>query len=363
MGTEYASNSFLAAGSNEIVRSEVSMGRFIVPLSYDVSDKLKIGGSIDFVWAAMDLKMALSGAQFFNMAGMDPTPGAIQQEYGIASGSLITSFGGFMPMLNPANPVNWGRFDFSDGSDFSGKAKGSGFGGKIGAVYQMSKELAFGFTYHSKTAIGDLEANGSTVSFNVNADTGILGGGAPNGIYTPVTVPVTGKIKVKDFQWPQMLGLGTAYQASDKLLLVADYKWINWKGVMKNFSMSFSADAGQANPMATSLGGTVLEATMFQNWKDQNIFMLGAAYKITDEFTGRVGFDISNNPVPNKYENPLFPAIEKNHVMLGAGYAFSKASSLDASVTYAPEVKVTNGQNVTTTHSQMNEQIMYSYRF
>jgi len=102
---------------------------------------------------------------------------------------------------------------------------------------------------------------------------------------------------------------------------------------------------------------------MFQNWKDQNIIMLGAAYKITEEFTGRAGLNIANNPIPNKFENPLFPAIEKNHVMLGAGYAISKVSSIDASFTYAPEVKVTNGQNVTTTHSQMNEQIMYSYRF
>ncbi len=363
MGTEYSANSFLAAGSGDKVRSEISMGRAIIPVAYDVNDKWKVGASLDFVWAEMDLKMALTGQQFFNMAGMDPTPGAVQQEYGTASGSLVSGFAGFMPMLNPANPVNWGRFDFSDGSDFSGKAKATGFGAKIGAVYQMSKDLSFGFTYHSKTAIDDMEAKGSTVSFGINADTGILGGGAPSSVYTPVTVPITGTIKVKDFQWPQMLGIGTAYQASPKLMVVFDYKWINWANVMKNFKMTFTADAVQANPMAAALASTTLDATMYQNWKDQNVFMLGAAYKFTEEFTGRAGLNLANNPIPDKYENPLFPAIVKNHVMLGAGYAFSKASSVDFSFTYAPEVSATNGQGVKTTHSQMNEQIMYSYRF
>jgi long-chain fatty acid transport protein len=351
MGTEYSANSFLAAGSGDIVRSEVAMGRVIIPVSYNLNDQWKIGASIDFVWESMDLKMALSGQQFGDMvAALGGT-----QTYGTASGSMVNTLAGAFGG-GALTSMSWARFDFSDGSDFSGKAKGTGFAGKLGAVYQMSKELSFGFAYHSKTAVSDLEATGATLSMNVSGP-GVGGG--------PATIPVTGTIKVKDFQWPQMLGLGTAYQASNKVLLVFDYKWINWKDVMKNFTMTFTADASQSNPLAAGfgLGGQTVEATMFQNWDDQHVFMLGAAYKFTDEFTGRAGLNIANNPVPNKFENPLFPAIVKNHVMLGAGYAFSKASSIDFSFVYAPEVKVTNGQGVTTTHSQMNEQIMYSYRF
>jgi hypothetical protein len=45
----------------------------------------------------------------------------------------------------------------------------------------------------------------------------------------------------------------------------------------------------------------------------------------------------------------------------------NKASALDASFTYAPEVKATSGPNApegaTVTHSQTNAQIMYSLRF
>ena len=307
----------------------------------------------------MDLKMALSGAQFADMV----TAFGGSQTFGTASGSMVTAFGGMMGMLDPAGPINYGRFDFADQSDFSGKAKATGFGAKIGGVYQASKELSFGFAYHSKTHISDMEATGANVSFSVNADTGILGGGPPSGVYVPVAIPVTGTIKVKDFQWPQMLGLGTAYQASPKLLLVFDYKWINWKDVMKDFNMTFTADSSQSNPMAASLAGTTLDATLFQNWKDQHVFMIGAAFKTTEELVLRAGLNIANNPIPDFYENPLFPATIENHIMLGAGYAFSKAWSGDLSLTYAPEVKVTNGSDVETTHSQMNSQIMVSYRF
>jgi long-chain fatty acid transport protein len=303
----------------------------------------------------MDLKMALNGAQFQDMvAGLGGT-----QTYGSASGSMVnTLVGAFGPAITN---LHWTRFDFADQSDFTGKAKGDGFAAKVGAVYKVNDKLALGAAYHSKTSLGDLEAKGATVSMNIDTSAGF-------GSLVGATVPVTGKIVIKDFQWPQMIGAGVAYQATDKLMLVFDYKWINWADVMKDFKMTFTADANQANPLAGAfgLGGQVLDATLFQKWKDQNVFMLGAGYKVTNEFTMRVGANISNNPIPDTYLNALFPAIIKNHYMVGAGYVLSKASSVDASFTYAPEVKQTagvNGEGPTVTHSQTNAQVMYSYRF
>jgi long-chain fatty acid transport protein len=359
MGTEYDKNSFMAAGSGQNVRSELGVGRVLFPVAYEVNKNFIIGGSLDFVWASLDLKMALSGAQFSDMvAGLGGT-----QTYGAASGSMVnTLVGAFtvpqamcggVPCLSS---MSWARFDFSDDSPFTGKAKGDGFGGKIGGVYKASDKLALGATYHSKTWLGDLEATGATVSMNVT-------GPATGGVAT--TIPVTGKIAVKDFQWPQMIGAGAAYQLSQKTMLVFDYKWINWADVMKSFKMTFTADSTQSDPNATafSLGGQSLDATLFQKWKDQHVFMLGAAYMLTDVFTVRGGLNITNNPIPNTYLNPLFPAIERNHATLGTGYMLSKASTVDLSYTYAPKVETINGQGVKVSHYQTNAQVMYSYRF
>jgi len=367
MGTEFDASSFLAAGSGEKVRSELGVGRVLFPVAYNVNKDLTIGGSLDFVWASLDLKMALNGAQFLDMAGGF---GGTQRN-GSVSGSMMDTFGTFVgaTIINPLNPVNWGRFDFSDDSPFSGKAKGTGFAGKLGGTYKVNDKVTVGAVYHSKTDLGKLEATGANVTFNANVDQGFVTTGTPNGVYAPMTIPVRGKISVKDFQWPQMIGAGVAYQATDKLMLVFDYKWINWADVMKDFKMVFTADASQAG-LAQGFAGTVLDATLFQKWKDQNVFMLGAGYKVTDDFTVRVGANFSNNPIPDTYLNPLFPAIIKDHYMVGVGYMLSKASSIDASYTYAPEVKATTQvqtptglEPVTITHYQTNAQVMYSYRF
>jgi long-chain fatty acid transport protein len=368
MGTEYGGDSFLAAGSGEKVRSELSVGRLIVPFAYDVNNKLSLAASADLVWAGLDLKMALPGSAFLDMVGSFGG----SQTYGSVSGTMIDAFGQFVQQGvisngqggNPA-PVNYGRFDFSNSNDFTGKAMGYGFAGKIGGVYKINDAVSVGLAYHSKTALGDLEADGAKVSFNANVDTGLSQGQPATGVYVPATVPLTGKIKIKDFQWPQMIGAGVAYQATDALMVVFDYKWINWADVMKNFKMVFTADSTQAG-LAQGFAGTELDATLFQKWKDQHVFMIGAGYKINPEWVVRAGLNITNNPIPDTYLNALFPAIEKNHVTVGAGYMISKASSVDASFAIAPEVKQTagaNGEGPTVTHSQTNAQVMYSYRF
>jgi long-chain fatty acid transport protein len=256
--------------------------------------------------------------------------------------------------------LNWARFDFSDSSAFSGEAKGDGFAGKIGGVYKVNDAVSIGATYHSKTSLGDLETKGATLSMNVVG---------PATLNNQTTIPVSGKISVKDFQWPQTIGAGVAYQATPELVLVFDYKWINWADVMKSFKMTFTADANQGNAAASSfgLGGQVVDAELTQNWKDQHVFMIGAGYMVSPDWMLRTGLNYANNPIPDTYLNALFPAIETTHITLGAGYMISKASTVDASFTYAPEVKQTSGANApegaTVTHSQTNVQVMLSYRF
>jgi len=320
MGTEYDASSFLAFNSGDKVRSELGVGRLIIPFSYNVNKDFAIAASLDYVWATLDLKMALPGAQFGGLVTN-------------CSGPACAGLPGFA-----AAP--WVRLDFSGGGDMNGAAKGTGFAGKIGAVYKISPEFTVGATYHSKTSLSDLETDSSGASLSV-AGAGLVG---------------SGKIKVRDFQWPQTYGIGVAWNANKQLLVAADVKVIGWKSVMKDFKMTYEGPIGGAP-------GNTVDFALPQNWKDQTVFELGAAYLFTPDFTGRIGVNIANNPIPDADMNYLFPAIIENSYTLGVGYAFSKASSIDFSLAYAPEVKQTAGNGLTTTHSQMNEQIMFSYRF
>lgn len=310
------------------------------------SPALKIGGSIDYVWAGMDLQMAVRGDSFLQMAQGTSAMAS-------ASGGMVAAFSGMMGGLpGQIGGVNWGYFDFSNKNDYTGQAVGTGYAGKIGFTYKLDNKTSIGATYHSKTRLGDLEAQDATVSFNVD-----FSGGPANQL-----IPVSGKMSVKDFQWPETYGIGIAYEASEKWMLAADYKRINWADTMKDFKMVFTA-SGNTGP-AAAFNNTVMDVTFYQDWADQDIVMLGAAYRATDALTLRAGINMANNPVPDKYLNYLFPATIKNHLTFGAGYFFNKNAHLDFGASYAPKVSATSGvTGVTSSHEQFNWQVVYSHHF
>jgi long-chain fatty acid transport protein len=365
MGTEYGSNTFLsgnpgiptmtggmAGPTGQTNRSELGIGRLIFPLAYDVSDNFNVGGSLDYLWGGLDIQMVMSG-QMFGAFTQGTSP------LGSASGTMVDTLGAFVTG-GQITDVNWAQFDFSQGGNkMKQRLKTDGWAGNLGFTWKAAPNLTIGGVYHAKTRLGDMEGNGTLRMQAVTA--------APFPAGTQ-TIPITGKLKVVDFQWPETYGLGLAYQVNDKLMLAADYKRIGWAHVMQNFRMSFSADATQADALAQGMvtaGATNMDATLFQNWKNQNVFMIGGAYKYTSALTLRAGLNLANNPVPDSLMNPLFPATIKNHVTFGFGYAFSPAASIDFSLTHAPSVSATNNNmGVTTTHSQKNNwQLMYSNRF
>jgi long-chain fatty acid transport protein len=190
------------------------------------------------------------------------------------------------------------------------------------------------------------------------------------GVVTPggaQTVPVSGKISVLDFQWPETYGIGLAWQATPRLLLAADLKSIRWAKSMQQFAMKFEADSVQANPMAQMLvagGGRVMTAALEQNWKNHTVLMLGGQYMYTPDLALRAGINFADNPVPDGTLNPLFPATIKRHYTFGFGLRLNPASSLAASVAYAPRVSDTNANTgITSTHRQTTLRVNYNFSY
>ena len=370
MGTEYGKDTWMADPSNGALantalvnRSEVSVGRAMIPVAYRVNDQITLGGSLDFVWAGMDLQMAMSEAQFQDLAN------PASQQAGRASGTLVDSFGQLYEPFGASGPginqLYYAYFDFSDDSAFTGKAQGAGLGGKLGAVLRFSPRFSLGLSYHSKTYMSDLTTDGATMTMAVNGDQGALTSGTPSGTDVDMTIPVTGKITVKDFQWPTTLAIGAALQVNDRLTLVGDVKNIGWSGVMKDFSMTFEADNTASNG---GFAGKTMDMALYQNWRDQTVLALGGSYRLNDAITLRAGINRAADPIPASYLNALFPAIVENHITAGLGYQ-KGAASVDLSITRASQAQSTNPGNgstvppVTSTHSQLNWQLMASYRF
>ncbi len=316
MGTEYAANTALAMGSGSDVRSELSVGRVLFPVAMKINDKLNVGATLDFAWSNLDMKMAATGAQLGGMVN------------GMPSGNL----GMALPQLAQAP---WARIDFSNSNDFSGAAKATGWTGKLGLTYQATPDMTVGASYHLKTSQGDMKTSATGASMS-----------APGGFSD------TGQLTVLDFQMPATLAIGMAFKSSPALTIAADVKRVEWSKVMKQFSMSYTS---------AGMGGSVSFA-MPQNWVDQTVVSVGAAYRVNDVLTLRGGLNMASNPIPKEMTNPLFPAIVEDHMTLGASYQLSKQWQLDAAMSHAGKVTVTT-PSASISHSQNNWQLLASYRY
>ncbi|MCB1043163.1 MAG: outer membrane protein transport protein [Acidobacteria bacterium] len=360
MGCEYPADSWLGMDYGLTQRSEVSVGRVIAPIAYRLNERMSIAGSFDLVWAGLDLQMALNQAQFVDMANpMAQNIGAVSGTMIQALGSMFEPFGG-----QGIQSMNYAYFDFSNDSDFTGASRGYGIAGKFGFLYRASDRFSIGGTIHSKTYLQDLEARHASMTMSVRMDTGLAQGQMPSGTYADVTVPLTGKVAVRDFQWPWTFGLGMSYAISDQTMLVGDFKFYQWSDVMDDFVMSF--DVGQASHNG-NFAGLNMEATLFQNWDDQAVYALGVSHQMR-HLSVRGGVNLTDNPIPDAYLNALFPAIVEDHITAGLSYPVGPGAAHLALV-YSLQNEATNPGNgttipaVTSTHEQLNWSLQYSLDF
>ena len=343
MGCKYAGDTWRGLGFGLENRTEVSVGRVIAPLAWKVNDQLSVAATLDFVWAGMDLKMAMTGAQFGDL--VTPT----SHHIGEASGGIVQSFGQIMQQMPTGTSVDYAYFNFANGNPFTGAAKGYGYAGKIGLLYQPTADVAFGLTYHSETELSDLKASASSVSFQLN----VPGMGA-------MPQALAGEIHVRDFEWPAMLAGGVAWHPAPHWMIAADLRQVFWSEVMQNFNMRFVAANTAANG---NFAGQDLNAVLYQKWSDQTVLQVGVAWEVSPTVTLRGGANYAKDPIPAQYLNCLFPAMVEQHVSCGLGWRVSATATIDVSYVHGFEHSVTNGSGITIKHAQNNGQVMYSYAF
>lgn len=154
MGTEYANGDM----------AQVSVGRVIFPVAYAVNDRLNLGGSVDVVWAGMDL-----------VANLD---------------------------MNPATK----EIDFSDDSDFTGEAKGYSLAAKLGFTYKLADRWTGGGVYQTAGNLPDLKDGSYKVKgFDMPATVGL-------GLAWQANDQLLLAADVKDVLWGDSMNTVTIYK-------------------------------------------------------------------------------------------------------------------------------------------------------
>ena len=347
MGTEFGSDTVLGQMAGGKARSEVGVGAVLFPISYDISNKLTVGGTLQYVWGGMDMIFGMPvGNTAASQAGTfadfaNPSSNIL----GSATGTLVQGLGmpgGAPPFMTPDDSA---VFEFSNDNDFTGQARGRGAGASAGLMYQASPRFRIGGSYRTKTDMSDFKGSGSMKII----DLGDGAGGAGSGN----VAEFAGDYIIKDFQFPAVASIGMAYQATPSTLLALDVSHIDWSGVMDNVNIVFTADSG-----------AVANIVMKQGWEDQTVVKFGVEHAISPRTKIRGGINLASNPVPDEYLNPLFPAITENHITAGFSHKLNQRSEISASISHAPEVSQTNSNTgMESSHSQTNLQLMYSRMF
>ncbi|ATE59617.1 OmpP1/FadL family transporter [Thauera sinica] len=330
LGTEYGKNSFLSRTPGGIDTGLENSSRLLVlhiPLgmSYQVDDRLTVGGAIEAQWTGMNLGLLLGADQVASLIGRNR-----------ARGSLVPALAG-IPGLEGAH------FSFSRSSDVESGADAWGWGGRLGLTYRLSESTRIGAAYGFRSHMDDLEGKA-----RLTAVSSVAG-----------QIALPGRIRIVDFQMPSTLTVGIAHQATENLLLAADVSHVGWKKVMKDIKVRYAAD-----------GGGELAVELPQNYRDVTILSLGAAYRI-DRWTLRAGASIANQAIPDNTLFGVIPATPTRHLSAGFSYDFGRSNTLDFAYSHAlreslgnaSEPNVSSGAPIRSTHAQDNFVLSYTHRF
>lgn len=163
---------------------------------------------------------------------------------------------------------------------------GLGIGFQLG-VYKRWERWAFGASYTSRQAMQQYKKYGDVIKWNMD--------------------------------WPQKVQAGLAFQATPRLELLADYKFIRWSEVNQ-----------LAKP--TIQGGL--------GWDDQHIVKLGMNYRINDSWTLRAGYSHGKSAISNEFvfANALTPAVGEDTVAFGFTRSLNKHSDIHFAYQHTFEV-------------------------
>ncbi|MDP8224262.1 MAG: outer membrane protein transport protein [Candidatus Lernaella stagnicola] len=119
---------------------------------------------------------------------------------------------------------------------------------------------------------------------------------------------------------PRQAGLGVAIRPTASLLIGLDAKWINWSKTMDKVKVIVKR-ANNRNA-AFILGSDQKKLPLETKWSDQLVAAAGLQYDVITPLSLRVGYNYSNNPVPEDRALPVFPGLLEHHVTGGIGYRY-----------------------------------------
>jgi long-chain fatty acid transport protein len=216
-----------------------------------------------------------------------------------------------------------------------------GYGGTLGMMWRPVDAFSLAASYTTKMTMSDFS----------NYSDLFAGGGS--------------------FDMPSTWTIGVAFRPTEAVTLVFDVQDISYSDV----------DA-VANPIQNLFNcplfnpGGDFESCLGGNkgagfgWEDMTVYKLGASWQYSDTWTWRVGYSLTDQPIPKDQMtfNILAPGVVEDHLTFGFTQDMANGNELNLSFMYAPttEVKGLNNfdpsQTVKLEMNQIELELSYSWK-
>jgi len=194
-----------------------------------------------------------------------------------------------------------------------------GFGGNFGLSYQATDRLTLGVRYTTPITVdyeGDATFEQVSTGLTFPATSPLAqdldGDGAPDP--TPADGllasqfsgdgSLTSQSIETEITLPMQLLAGVSVQATEKLLLLADYQFTGWSS-FDELPLEF---------------GKLEDRVRIEDYEDTHAVRVGAEYDLLDPLTVRAGYLFNTDAVPDKAVTSLLPESERNQFTLGFGW-------------------------------------------
>jgi long-chain fatty acid transport protein len=270
-------------------------------VAYRLTDRLAVGAGLDVVVGTVELNQRLDLSRQLAV----PSRGITFGELGI-----------------PA------RTDFADASLDADPS--SGVGGHFGVRVRATDAVSFGARYMTQVTVdyeGDAGFTQVPTDLVVPTDLAL-----PGGTVVPAGTPVDALVAPQfreggslsdqtvrtEITMPDQLVAGVAVRPHDRLLLEADWQWVDWSDFDR-----IVIDLERAP-----------DSRRIQNYADTHGVRVGGEYELSPRIDVRGGYLYHGAAAPEETVTPLLPEGARNELTAGVGVELSPTVSVDASYQY-----------------------------
>ncbi|MEH6799739.1 MAG: outer membrane protein transport protein [Halopseudomonas sabulinigri] len=206
---------------------------------------------------------------------------------------------------NPAAP------DVGPDGEVNIKGDDVGYGFNAGIMVDVTDQLTWGLTYHSKV---DYTLEGRTRVSNFQLP-------GLNGSYD-------GSL---DFTTPESVDTSVTYALNNRWTLHAGATWTRWSQ-LQEITVENNGVPGPYAPKFGSISEDI-------KWRDIWSAAVGASYQLNPTWVLRAGFTIDPSPTDNDNRTARIPVSDRKILSLGAGWDINEDVTLDMAYSYLHESK------------------------